>query len=92
MKAPNLLGFINQLCMIIHSRERFVNTSTSYSIVGDLMLNLQRNAGLIHLPLDIPLNTKRSINHLKHAEFYVYNTSSTPNDIQLGQTIIYRLS
>jgi len=37
-----MLGFINQLSIIIHSRERFANTSTSCSMVGDLMLNLQR--------------------------------------------------
>ena len=37
-----MLELIKQVSIIIHSRERFANTVTSYCMVGDLILNFQR--------------------------------------------------
>jgi len=87
-----MLGFINQLSFVIHGRKRFANTSTSCSMVGDLMLNLQRK-NVSHSPsIRHTAEQKALINNLKHVEIYVYNTSSSHNDIWLGKTIIYRLT
>ena len=64
-----MLWLLKQLSIVIHNRERFAITNASYCMVGDMMLNFQRNFFfLIHLPSDIPLNTKHSTYHLKHVE------------------------